>query len=415
MQSAAAIATADARLRAFADRRVLLAVVILGAGLTAITVALVHMTAFLITAEDATRALDMDFRVFWAAARLALAGEALASFDMARLGAEHGVSPEAWMPWLYPPGYLILIAPFGWMSFAAAFLLSSLVSVALLAWALRPFAAGSRTVWVALILAPAYIPALILGQNSLIWLAGLVAALAALRGQRWILAGIFIGCLTLKPQLGLMIPLALLAAGLWRTILAATVTALLLAALPTLVFGIDYWPLLAERLAEQSGRLLVSIDDLFLIVGPYHLFTMLGLSAQGAITAQGVVTLLSAVLLFLLWRSPRAGFDARAAGLLLAILLSAPYLWYYEAAFMAVIGLFLLRAGVLRARPLHLVLLGLLWFGAALQALNVFLDFTHGRWLGAVIITPILAVSLAVLMRHILAPTRDTPGQPAIS
>ncbi len=412
MQSLSDIQAADARLRAFAGKRVAQAV-FLGASLTVIAAALVHMTAFLTTSEDGTRALSMDFRVFWAAARLVLQGEPLATFDMARLAAEHNVDPQAWMPWLYPPGYLLLIAPLGAMSFAVAFLVSTMVSIGLMALAVRPFAAGSRTVWVAVVLAPAYIPALLVGQNSLIWLAGLVAALAALRAERWILAGVFIGCLTLKPQLGLMIPFALLAAGLWRTILAASLTAILLAILPTLLFGLEYWPLLAERLGEQSERLIGAISGLFLMVGPFYLFTLLGLSAESALWAQWSVTVVSAVFVFLLWRSRRIGFDAKAAGLLIAILLSAPYLWYYETAFMAVIGLFFLRAGVLGHSWQYLVMLVLLWCGAAAQAISIFLAYSDGRYLGAVIITPVLVASLALLLHHVLAAKRAAPAQPA--
>lgn len=115
MQSFADRQAADARLAPFSGRRSL-QLAFLGASLTVIAVGLIHMTAFVATSEDGTRALSMDFRVFWAAARLLLQGEALAAFDMVRLGAEHNVDPEARMPWLYPPGYLLLIAPFGAMS-----------------------------------------------------------------------------------------------------------------------------------------------------------------------------------------------------------------------------------------------------------------------------------------------------------
>lgn len=397
------------RLAPFGSRRAL-QVVVLGTSLTVIAIGLIHMTAFMLTSEDGTRALSMDFRVFWAAARLMLQGEALATFDMARLGAEHNVKPEDWMPWLYPPAYLYVIAPFGAMSFAWAFLLSNILSVALLAWAVRPFTAKVPALWLAVALAPAAIPALLLGQNSVAWLAVLILALSALRDGRHVLAGICIGCLTLKPQLGLMIPIALLAAGLWRTILSASVTTIMLAGLPTLTLGLEYWSLLANRLAEQSERLAFSIVDLFLMVGPYFLMTLVGLPPDLALWGQWAISTLSAVFVFALWRSRRAGFDAKAAGLLIAILLSAPYLWYYEAVIMAMIGLFLLRSGALGTKPLHLALLGFLWFGAALQAMNIFLNFGDGRYLGAVIVTPVLLLSLVALLHHLRAAQNAPPA-----
>lgn len=410
MQDVAARQAADARVTALAARLPVRVVIGLGVTATVLLAIAVMGTAFILTSEDGVRALEMDFRVFWAAGRLALQGEMLAPFDMARLGAVHNVDPEAWMPWLYPPGYLLLLVPFGALPFDWAFLLSNLLSVALLAWAMRPFVAGSRAALIAMALALAYMPTLILGQNSLIWLAGFLAAMAALRDGRPLLAGVFIGCLTLKPQLGLLIPVALLAAGLWRTILAATVTSVVLAALPTLLTGPGYWPLLVQRMAEQGERLVTSIDGLFLMVGPYFFFTLIGLSADTAMVLQGMVLALSVVTVFLFWRSRTIGFDAKVAALLTAMLLSAPYLWYYEAAFMAAIGLFLLRAGLLGRGAPGLVLLFLLWLGGGLQAPNIFLKFMDDRMTGAVIVTPVLAITLVLLFTHLVAAHRARPA-----
>jgi hypothetical protein len=409
MQDAGARQAGDARVKALAKKPLALALVILGVTATALLAIAVMGTAFLLTSEDGPRALNMDFRVFWAAGRLVMSGELLAAFDMARLGAEHNVDPEVWMPWLYPPGYLLLLAPFGALPFDLAFLLSNLLSLAVIALAVRSFVGQSRLIWLAMVLAPAYMPALILGQNSLIWLAGLLAALAALRDGRPVLAGIFIGCLTLKPQLGLLIPVALLAAGLWRTVLAATATALLLAILPTLVTGFGYWPLLVDRMAEQGQNLLSQIQNLSLMVGPYYFFTMLGLSSDTALVLQGIVMAVSLAAVALLWSSRQLGFDVKAAGLLTAMLLSAPYLWYYETAIMAAIGLFLLRAGLLARGPLGHALLFGLWIGGGLQAPNTFLHFADDRLTGALIVTPVLAATLVVILAHLAGLRRARP------
>jgi hypothetical protein len=405
MQDQRARLQADARVQALSGR-VLWVIVTLGALVTVGFAVAVLTAAFLITSEDGTRALSMDMRVFWAAARLATQGEALAAFDMERLGAVHNVATSEWMPWLYPPGYLLLILPLGLLSFAGALLATTLVSLLAVALAVRPFIAGTPAVWLAMIVAPAYLPALIIGQNSLLWLAGLLAALAALRAGRWTLAGILIGLLTLKPQLGVMIPIALLAAGCWRTILAATITALALAALPTLVFGAEYWPLLAKQLQAQSARLMETIEYLTLMVGPFYLMTLAGLAPELGLKLQWVITAAMGAMVFLLWRKPGLDFDAKAAALLLAILLSAPYLWYYEAALMAAVGLFLVRAGVLSAHGLKGALLLLLWLGAGLLGVNAFVDFADSRAIGAVIVTPVLMASVAVLLRHAFAGPR---------
>jgi hypothetical protein len=405
-------AAADARLATLSGKR-LWQIVGFGAAMTLIFTFSMVATAFLTTSETGvepgTRALDMDFRVFWAAARLAFEGEPLAAFDMARLSEVHRFFDDRWLPWVYPPGYLVLIAPLGALAFAQAFLVTTLVSLALIAFAVRPFVGGNRAVWLAMALSPAYIAALVIGQNSLIWLACFLAALAALRDGRWLLAGVFIGLLTLKPQLGVMILVALLAAGLWRTILAASVTAILLAAIPTLLVGLDYWPLFLDRLSEQGDRVLSGIKTTNLMVGSFYLMVRAGVPPETALMAQTGLAVLCALAVFLVWRSDRVGFDAKAATLATAIFLSAPYLWFYEAALMAVAGLFLFRAGLLDRTPRwQLALLALFWLGAGPQAVGVYLGL-ESRFPWALLYVPLMLYALALCLRHALTLHRSTP------
>lgn len=411
MQDLPSRLAADARVRAL-HGRLLWLVVLVGVTVTVLFTQTILQTSFILTSEPGVEAIKIDYRVFWAAGKLALQGEPLAAFDTARLGEIHKIDPEAYMPWLYPPGYLVLVMPFGAMAFSTGFLVFALLSLVLMGLAVHSFTAGVIPVWLALTLAPAYVPTLIIGQNNLLWLAGFLAALAALRDRRWVLAGIFIGCLTLKPQLGLLLPVALIAAGHWRTILVAAVTAAVLAILPTLMFGPEYWPLLAGSMAYLGESLIFSINKLHLMVGPFYLMNLLGLPPETALRVQWGIVALAVGFVAVLWRSDRIGFDAKAAGLMLAMLLSAPYLWYYEAAMMAPIGLFMVRAGILGKTPPQLFLLICLWMGGVLLALNAFLDFANGRMLGAILITPILVTSLILLLMHHFAARR---GQTAVA
>ena len=92
----------------------------LGASLTLLVVFIVLTVVFIVTSDPEVRTMTSDFRVFWAAARLFLAGEPLAAFDASRIAGEYGEAADAWMPWLYPPGYLVLVAPFIglWLKYA---------------------------------------------------------------------------------------------------------------------------------------------------------------------------------------------------------------------------------------------------------------------------------------------------------
>lgn len=410
MQERAAVQAADARLRAFDGLGTRL-VVALAASLTLLVVFIVLTVVFIVTSDPEVRTMTSDFRVFWAAARLFLAGEPLAAFDASRIAGEYGEAADAWMPWLYPPGYLVLVAPFGALPYQWAYLAMTLISVAAMALATRPLAGGIKPVWAAMVLAPAYLPTLLIGQNSMVWLAVLLAALLALRDGKAVLAGVLIGCLTLKPQLGLMIPFALLAAGQWRTILAAAGTALLLAALPTLAVGTEYWGLMVERLGQHADRMVMMTREIEKIVSPFYLMTRTGLPDDTALALQGALTLGMAGSVLVFWRSARIGFDAKAALLLIAMLLSAPYLWYYEAALGAAAGLFLLRAGILRTRPAHIGLLALFWIGAGLQSANAFLHLVPDRFLGPLLVTPAAGAAFVLCWRHLLRSPRHLAAE----
>ncbi|TAG24025.1 MAG: DUF2029 domain-containing protein [Rhodobacterales bacterium] len=403
MQSPEDQRAADARLQPFASRNGFL----LGgltAVITALFVSLVLLVSFILTLQQGQTAMSIDFRVFWAAGQLALDGEPLAAFDLTRLAEVHQTHAETYLPWLYPPGFLVIVTPLGALSFPLAFSLWTVVSLGLVAWAFRPFVAGIVPLWLVVSLAPAFYPGLLLGQNSLLLLAGLLAALAALRAERWVLAGIFIGLLTLKPQLGIMIPFALLAIRAWRTIFAAIGTTVVISALPTLLYGLDYWPLLIAGMADHSATMLQSIDGMKWMISLVYGLTLLGVDTGLALKVQLAITVACAAAVYALWRSDRVGFDVKAAGLLLAVLLSAPYLWSYEGALMAAVALFLLRGGILTTRPAHLCLAGLLWTGAALQTLNLFVKVIDARWLGAAIIPPLLFFCFALCLRQIIRP-----------
>lgn len=400
MQSVEERLAADARLKPFGAR----AGFLLG-GLTAVAtagfVATVLIISFILTMQQGQTAMSVDFRLYWAVGQVALMGEPLSAFDDARLDEIHATYTDANLPWLYPPGFMVVLTPFGAFPFSVAFTLWTLVSLALVAWAIRPFVAGIKPLWIALSLAPAFYPALLLGQNSLLLLAGLLAALSALRSERWILAGIFIGCLTLKPQLGIMIPFALLAIRAWQTIFAAIVTTVAVTVLPTLAYGVDYWPLLQTSIAEQGARMMSTLDFLKWMISPMFTLYTLGLDAGTALKIQTGISVFSAAAVYALWRSDRVGFDIKAAGLLLAIMLSAPYLWSYEGAMMAAIALFMVRGGILTTRPAHLALLGFLWIGAALQALNIFAKILDPKLIGALIIPPVLFFCFVLCLMQI--------------
>lgn len=308
----------------------------------------------------------VDFFAFWAAAKLALAGEAGAAFDPVAL-LDAGGYPAEDRPtnliWLYPPGFLALVAPLGLLPFWLAWCVFILASATALALALRAPAAPLPGGWRLPLVAPALlVGALYLGQTSALWAAGLAGALWALRRGRPAAAGLLIALLTLKPQLGLLIPFALIAGGHWRAIGWAIVCTVLVLAGSTLLFGAEYWPAFLDALREATRRVAAGEMPIMRLVSPYGFAREAGAGHGPALLVQGVATILLIVATVWAWSRHRLGPDLKAAVLCAAIPLATPYAFHYEMLLTLVAALFLYRDGFGRT-PTGMVCLFLAWLG----------------------------------------------------
>ena len=67
-----------------------------------------------------------------------------------------------------------------------------------------------------------------------------------------------LGLLTFKPQFCILVPIALIAAGQWRALLASGLSALAMMIASGLIFGWDLWvrwiPLILENLISPSEK-----------------------------------------------------------------------------------------------------------------------------------------------------------------
>ena len=259
--------------------------------------------------------------------------------------------------WSYPPSYGLVAASFGWLPPWGAVFCFDALSLVLLACLLR--LAGQKWGFVAAVLvAPASLENMLEHQNAALMTALLGGGLLLLQARPR-LAGGLIGLATIKPQLGLVLPLFLLR----RSPLAfawAVLAAVLLAGVSLLAFGPAAWEgfvhftspamsnvLLTGKPPEFAGGLI----SVFALVKPFC-SVHAALAAQLAVSAACVLAAL---------------FTRRPAALLVLAALASPYLHDYDllgaALAVALLVQDRLARGFLPGEP---VLFFLVWFGPGL-------------------------------------------------
>jgi alpha-1,2-mannosyltransferase len=118
-----------------------------------------------------------------------------------------------------------------------------------------------------LVVAPAAWINIFAGQSGFLTAALMIAGLAGL-DRRPVLSGICFGLLTIKPQLGVLIPLMLVLTQQWRAILAAALTVAALVIATGLLFGFDIWPEYFRQVTPLQSEILTAGQGIFTIMMP---------------------------------------------------------------------------------------------------------------------------------------------------
>jgi hypothetical protein len=291
---------------------------------------------------------DRDFLGVWGAAQLALAGKAWAAYDNGVLHAVQAasatfVSAGAELPFPYPPAYLLLAIPFGLMSFPFGMAAWTLCTFGFYLVAARRLLPGSGCLAAAFPVA--YANAAI-GQNGFLT-AGIFMAGLYLLAQSPFVAGLVLGCLVVKPQLAILLPIALIAARQWRAVAGAAMSSIGILLLGIAVFGpgaTAAWLHEAQFIMKITSEGLMGWSKLASV---YAAARQLGISAQGAIAIHAVTALVAAAVIWRIWRSPAAQ-DVKIAALSAATMLMSPYVFYYDELILVPAFLYLARE---RERP----------------------------------------------------------------
>jgi hypothetical protein len=249
--------------------------------------------------------------------------------------------------------------------------------ITLLGYVIVVYRIVPRPATIALALASPFVPwNLIGGQNGLL-MAALFGASLLFAERRPILSGMFIGCLTYKPQFAALPPVALVASNNWRAFFSAATVVALLTGASVLAFGIEPWEAFPRALVDQAGGILLNNSENLSSSYWAHLQTVYGVvrALRGGIAlawlAQGIAAVIAGAVIWLSWRSPMR-YALKAALLPASALLATPYAHPHDLAIVAVSVAFLasdqIALGLLRGEQAGMLAL----FGASLVIVITF-------------------------------------------
>src|ERR1700730_8557954 len=308
--------------------------------------------------------IGTDFSNVYAAGRLIWQGRAAEAYEPAlQHAAEQAVFDGREVPfygWHYPPFFFAIAFLVGAFPYAWGLAIWLAASLAGYLAAMRAILPRPET----LLISSAF-PAVFVnighGQNGFLTAALLGGALQLIGRRPW-LAGVLIGCLAYKPQFGVLIPIALVAGGRWRSIGAAAATVAALLALSFVTLGGDIWHAFAESMnftqtvvLEQGGTGWQKIQSAFSAA------RMWGAGVHTAYAVQITLALLLAATIAWLWQSD-AAFELKASALATGSLLATPYVLDYDLVVLAVAIAFFARHGLSRGfRDYEVSLLAAAW------------------------------------------------------
>ena len=291
--------------------------------------------------------LGGDYLNFWTAGRAALQGEAASAYDfdahLAQQAAVIAGVPASYFPWSYPPIFLMPLALLALLPYGASLLAWLVLTGAAYVATLRRLFPHARTALVALAW-PGVLDNAQSGQNGFLSAALLGGGMLLLE-SRPLAAGALLGLLSYKPQVALLVPLALIAGGYWRALMAMALCVLLLCGATVAWFGLETWAAFdASRHATQE--LLEGAHGLML--GKVSVFSAIRLLGGGVTLAwlvQGVFLAALVALIAWAWRSagPPLGKGALLAA---AIPLTVPWVNVYDLMILAIPGAWVLREGL---------------------------------------------------------------------
>jgi hypothetical protein len=342
-----------------------------------------------------------DWFALWSAPVIARSLGASALYDMPKFYAAQvalGLANSRFGPFPYPPTFLTMLWPIGDLSVEWGFAIWSIITfgfyLIIMGWKRT---SDPRWFLPVVILSPASISNFLAGQTGFLSSFLFVGSLRLL-GTYPRLAGVLIGLLTFKPQLGILIPVALIASRKWQTIFCAAATTVTLGFITAILFGWRIWLAWWHVLGNywQLSDSLSQIDNLSPTISAN--LRLLGTPHYLIVPAQIAMGTLAAVIVWRVWRRfDPAHPETSMLALCAATFLATPHALFYDLTMVSSAVILYMQRCLKAGQPFAMLEVVALLFGFSLPAI-------HGSGLSN-------SVSLITLFSLLWVAFRSVPTQ----
>ncbi len=279
-----------------------------------------------------------DFICFYAASLKVWAGDILGIYDIYKFNefeqqlAGQFLSNYGFLPWMYPPVFLIFISPLAAFPYLPALILWLAITLIGYVFVIYKMAPHPTTVGLALAF-PGTLLNLLFAQNGFLSAFFLGAGLLLLKKQP-ITAGILLGLLIYKPQLALLVAVALFAGKMWRAFVAGSVTVIILVVSSIALYGIESWYAFYKAIPFMQSAMNTDLSQCGRMQTIFASARLAGLPVQIAYGLQGIFSIAAVILVTWVWR--QRIFPMAYIILTAGIFFATPYALVYD---LTIIGL----------------------------------------------------------------------------
>ncbi|HEV2468629.1 MAG TPA: glycosyltransferase family 87 protein [Candidatus Sulfotelmatobacter sp.] len=244
---------------------------------------------------------------------------------------------------LYPPQVSLFFGPLARLTYSEALAVWWIITAGVYFWCCRLIwqSCGNlrkhrATTIVAALAFPAFFNLIAWGQTSALALACFTVLFFALKNRHEFVAGLVLGCLIFKPQLGLAAAVVFLAIGAWKVVLGAILSASAQLSIGVLYYGME--PL------RQWARILRNVRSVsqWLEPRPYQthslrtFWSMIAPWSSVSVVLYGITGVLVLSATIALWRrGSEVMLPVKYSALLFATVLVAPHLTVYDLVILA--------------------------------------------------------------------------------